>query len=310
MKRLLEIILVIVLGLVLTTSSFAGPGTAVLPYLTSPVGARAIALSGATGGLVDGAYSLFSNPALLAYLLNGEGNFSHQIGVAKVSSEMISVAYPVPQTATFALGLIYRGQPDIDNVAGEAAIKVYDLFVNVAGARRIDKKLSWGGGIKYINSTLGEYSATAFALDLGMYYTVADQINLVNLGLAIQNVGTNIKYISYSAPLPTTFRASIGVQRELTAQHVLASGINLNYGINDSLFVTQVGVEYTYAKMASIRLGYSLGAESINSLSMGVGVRYAISGLEYHLDYAFAPKLWNGFDQSEAEHTVSLGIAF
>ena len=291
----------------LATTCFSGAGTTALPYLTSPAGARAIGLSGATGGLVDGAYSLFSNPAGLALMENGEGSFSHQIGIAQVSTEIISLAYPIPKKATIGLGILYRGQPDIDNVPGEPAIQVNDLVIHLAGAGKMNKEFNIGGNIKYIQSTLGEYSASAFAVDFGTQYTVA---KTMHFGLAIQNLGTGIKYLSYSAVLPTTLKASWATNQSLGNQHTLVAGIDLNYGLGDAIFSANTGAEYTFAQLASIRLGYAIGQESLDSISTGVGIRYAISGLVYRLDYAFAPKLWNGFAQSEAEHTITLSVGF
>lgn len=144
-------------------------------------------------------------------------------------------------------------------------------------------------------------------MDLGTQYTVA---TTMHFGLTIQNLGTSIKYLSYSAALPTTVKASLATKQSLGDQHTMAAGIDLNYSLTDAIFSANIGAEYTFDKLAGICLGYAVGQESLDSLSAGVGIRYAISGLVYCLDYAFAPKLWNGFAQSEAEHTITLSVGF
>jgi len=286
----------------------ADSGTTALPFLNSPVGARAMALSGATDALVDGAYGIFGNPAGLALLDKGYGSFTHQAGIAEVSAEVIGLAYPLPEVITLGLGVIYRGQADIDNnVPGHDPLKVHDLMVCLAAGKNYQKIISFGGVLKIINSTLGEYSANALAVDIGVQYHAH---SMLDIGLNLKNVGGGIKYIEHTDALPTVLSASAGVQTEIQTGHTLAGGLDLNYGLNDSAFLTEIGAEYTYQKTASLRLGYSLGEESLNAITVGAGIGLEINGLNYRLDYALAPKLWDGLAQSEMEHTITLGIAF
>ncbi|MCK5241944.1 PorV/PorQ family protein [bacterium] len=284
-----------------------GIGTTALSYLNAPVGARAAALGGATAALADSAYSLFENASGLALLEKGEVSVSHQMGFAEINTEVLAMAYLIPRVAALGLGVIYQGQADIDNLPGEAPWKVYDLLVSLAAGKSLNEKLRLGGSLKFMNSTLGEYSANAFAVDLGFQYELHP---VVSFGLVIQNMGTRIKYISNTHELPFNLKASVGARSDLAAEHGLGGAVDFVYGIYDELFSTRIGVEYIYAKTVSARAGYVLGNESLEGLSVGAGVHMDIYGLTYLLDYAFAPKLWNGFSQSDGEHTIALGIAF
>ncbi|MCK5219747.1 PorV/PorQ family protein [bacterium] len=286
----------------------ADSGTTALPFLNSPVGARAMALSGATGALVDGVYTIFGNPAGLALLDKGYGSFTHQAGIAEVNAEVIGLAYPLPKVMTLGLGMIYRGQTDIDNnVPGHDPLKVHDLLVCLAVGKNYKKIISFGGALKIINSTLGEFSANALAFDIGIQYHAP---SMLNIGLNLKNAGGGIKYIEHTDALPSVLSAAAGVEAEIQTGHDLAGGLDLNYGLNDSVILTQIGAEYTYQKTASVRLGYSLGEESLSAITVGAGVALEINGLNYRLDYALAPKLWDGLAQSDMEHTITLGIAF
>jgi hypothetical protein len=308
MKKLTAFVGTVIFSLFLVPSGQAGGiGTTALPYLNAPVGARAAALGGATAALTDSAFSLFENASGLALLEKGEGSVSHQIGLAETNTEVLVMAYPIPQVATLGLGVIYQGQADIDNLPGEDPWKVYDLLVSLAAGKSLNEKLRLGGSLKFMNSTLGEYSANAFAMDLGFQY---EPHPVASFGLVIQNIGTGIKYISHTQELPFNLKASVGARADLAAEHGLGGAVDFVYGIYDELFSTRMGVEYIYAKTVSARAGYVLGSESLEGLSVGAGVHMDISGLTYLLDYAFAPKLWDGFSQSEGEHTLTLGIEF
>lgn len=308
MKRLIIFAISLICCLIPMRGARADAGTTALPFLNSPVGARAMALSGATGAMADGAYSIFGNPAGLALLDKGYGSFTHHAGIGEVSAEVIGLAYPLPEAVTLGLGIIYRGQADIDNnVPGHVPLKVNDLLVCLAAGKNYQKIISFGGVLKIINSTLGQYSANALAADIGVQYRAH---SMLDIGLNLKNVGGGIKYIEHTNALPAVLSAAVGVRNEFRTGHAFAGGLELDYGLNDSVLLTKIGAEYTCQKIVGLRLGYSLGEESLSAFTAGAGVGLEINGLNYRLDYALAPKLWDGLAQSEMEHTITLGIAF
>lgn len=100
--------------------------------------------------------------------------------------------------------------------------KSNEMLLEIFYSDKIKKKLtleevygSYGLGIKLLNSNLAGYSAQSFALDFGVMYKFSSLgyenkfLNSLSLGLAVQDLGLNVKYIKKENSLPT--RYSLGL---------------------------------------------------------------------------------------------------
>ena len=299
---------VLAAGMACAVSAGAGSGEAALPFLNDAAGARALGMSGATGAITDGAFTLYTNPAGLGWLRVGSAMFAHHMGVAEVATEILGVTYPVREVGTLGVGVWYRGQPDIDNgIPGEDPIAVRDMAVSLGGGRRLADAVSAGAALKVINSILGEATANAFAADLGVQAEVGPQWRF---GLGLHQLGTGVTYVEHTASLPARLNASAAWRAPLEGPHAALGALDVHYGLVESDWGVEVGAEYAYANTGFLRAGYFTGPESLKSFTAGAGLALEAAGLVYYLDYAFAPRLWDGFGQSEAEHTLTIGVSF
>ena len=127
-----------------------------------------------------------------------------------------------------------------------------------------------------------------------MLYRVPGQP--LTVGVAVQNLGTKMKFISQSDKLPLNLKA--GAAYEFMPGLTLA--LDLNKPIDNSLRLN-AGLEYWPANMFALRVGYDGMNEAGNGMTAGAGFRFQ----DFALDYAWV----DGGDLDDA-HRVSLNFVF
>ena len=144
-------------------------------------------------------------------------------------------------------------------------------------------KLDGGFSVKFIRSAIDDKAAFAAAVDAGAIYHASGKLNI---SLALQNLGTRMKFEEESDPLPLNLRAG-ALYKFSPALNVAAE---VNEYLQDEKFYPSVGAEYWFRKAFALRGGYKFGYDTSNlgsevGLSLGFGVK--VSGLG--VDYAFLP---------------------
>lgn len=300
MKR--AFILSIFLITVLTTGLWAkGAGTSGAIILEQPVGARACGMAEAYTAVRGEIGVLHYNPAGLISLSHREASFSYQRGLADDS--FMSLLYGQP----IGVGVIggafsYYTVGDIELIdldGNEWTVKAEQDFVIVAGfARQFLKKLAMGMNFKVISSRIVEAeSGTAFAVDFGsLYYPPLEGLDI---GLAIRNLGTKLKFINESDPLPLTICLGSAYQKSFGNQKILMS-IDFPFLVYEQILTPTIGVEFDWREMIQGRIGYKFNIDD-TGLALGMGFAYQ----NYFINYAFGlvNRLENG-------HRVSLGVRF
>jgi hypothetical protein len=149
---------------------------------------------------------------------------------------------------------------------------------------------------KYLSSELAESeSATAMAADLGGQYKANSRLNI---GLAIQNVGTKLKYQDVGDDLPRVARMGMAYKlhtRLVPAQLLL----DIPYHMNQRNIVPSVGLE-TFLNGLIVRGGYRHKTDG-GEFSMGTGFAFG----QTTLDYAFGL-----VNSGVASHRVSFSMKF
>ncbi|MBI5573154.1 MAG: PorV/PorQ family protein, partial [Elusimicrobia bacterium] len=292
------------------TTYASGPGTTAASFLKIAVGAKNIAM-GETGATSDDANAVYWNPAGLNEVYLKQVSLMHAIWFQDISYEHLGYAHPT-KIGTFGLGLNYlsmkaiEGYDENDNPLNET-YKPSDMAVTISYARKV-KDIPAGVNIKYISSKLEDESATAFAADIGGIY---DKLKIKNeklkIGLAVQNIGTKMKFIDEGGPLPLNIKlgCSYNILRRKNPAIILALDINKTI---DSDIRANFGSEYSrkFGKniICSGMVGYKTnteGYEAINGLSAGFGFSFK----EYSLDYAFV-----SFGELGDTHRISLLAKF
>jgi long-subunit fatty acid transport protein len=293
MKKLLFSLL----ALALPAGAYAsGAGTTAAPFLKAAMSPRAVAMAGAFSALADDSGAVFVNPAGLAQFDAQEASldFSTYLQDAKMGN--LSYAgmaggnrFGLGATFMTVGGLEKRGLNDAVGAVPESGdFSSSDMALTLAYAKADFlpddlPKLDGGFAVKFIRSAIDDKTAFAAAVDAGLIYHATGKLNLA---LALQNLGTRMKFDEESDPLPLNLRAG-ALYKVSPALNVTAE---VNEYLQDEKFYPSVGAEYWFRKAFALRGGYKFGYDTANlgsevGLSLGFGVK--VSGLG--VDYAFLP---------------------
>jgi hypothetical protein len=200
--------------LLLPVTSFAAfssndAGTTGAPFLKLSAGARSAGLGEATVARYYGANTLFYNPAVLGDISSGEVSLTHGMWFEGVSVENVAAVLPTRFGGLGFGGTILRvdslQQYDESGNEVSGSIAPSDMSFLVGYGTKIGS-LSCGVNAKYISSKLADITATAFAIDAGAILPLSEKLSM---GGAITNLGTPIKYISESNPLPMAIKLGL-----------------------------------------------------------------------------------------------------
>ena len=157
------------------------------------------------------------------------------------------------------------------------------LFVNYG--RNINEKVSIGGSVKYLLTTLAEeFKAKAVLMDGGLSFHTLNEKHKFSLG--IKNFGQKIKYLNTPEPPPTSVSAGYAVTMKYGANHKIIIGGSLDKGIYDKETTFSGGVEY-YPGLSFLSLRAGLKNDGARSLfAGGVGLNYG--GIELDVGYGIS----------------------
>jgi hypothetical protein len=320
MKRIGILFLIMLLSVPLFAQKVSKVGTTAAGFLNIDVGARAVGMGSAFVTVSDDPTAVFWNPAGLAKISSMQAMFSHTSWIADIGFNYAALVLPLPGMGTFAASATFLSMDDMERTTISNPMGTGEVFsagsycFALSYARKLTDRFSIGGNAKYIQENIYHSSATGIAIDVGTLFET--QFNGLMIGMSISNYGTkmqmsgrdmliqtdidpqvsgnngninaNLQTDAYDMPL--MFRVGIGMD-------VLKGVGNSNLILavdalhpNDDLESLNVGAEYTFNKMFSLRAGYkSLFVEdSEEGISLGGGIRYRISGFtELRVDYAY-----------------------
>ena len=242
--------------------------------------ARNSALAGTQIAVSGGLHNLFSNPAGLADIdrpTAGVGFFKH---VLDLNSGNLAYAHPIQRTSTLALGITYfdYGQFDKADENGQQIgdFGATDILVTAAAARELKPNLLGGVSLKYLNSTIDSYSASAVAADIGIIYHTAYEG--WDVGGGVYNIGfATSAFLENKDDLPTTYRLGLSVPLEhLPVRFSFGGEYTIAEGIRGA-----GGLELSLTKFLQGRIGYNtigldqrvgLDRDALAGFSGGLGI--------------------------------------
>ncbi|MDE2490087.1 MAG: hypothetical protein KGM24_04520 [Elusimicrobia bacterium] len=278
--------------------------------------------------VADGPDAAYWNPAGLAWLKGGGARYARSELPAGVHHDFAAVALPAAWAhGGFAFSLTRLSQDslalvDASNTTegsfsphSEAYALSYGARISGESPRAVDRdyfrggwevpsvdrpyldelepwtgQISVGATIKAVHEDLGTRSAVATAFDAGAMFRPED-LSALTLAAAVRNVGTKLRFISESEPLPGELAAAAAYDLRGDEWALLpAVEADLPYAGDP---YGKLGVEarrsVSRSADASLRLGYtsrtaaSLGA--LSGLTAGVGLRAGA----FSFDAAFEP---------------------
>ncbi len=268
----------------------AAQGTSGTQFLGIGMGARAMGMGGASVSVVNDGSSLYWNPAGLAGMTSRSASISH---VSWLDDAAYQYATFVSPLGSSYVGLaLEQGGISWDNT-GDGSFEASDFSGAAAYARRMRPNLDVGAGLKFLSSSLGDESASAFAVDLGVTYRLSDS---AALGASVRNLGSGMSYVDESDPLPATLVAGGSYRFD----HLLLA-LDVEK-VSDLQAATRVGVEYSPVKYVALRAGAILeGDSALSPVTGGVGFNW---DERWALDYAYRPSDLGG------THWLALSAGF
>ena len=159
-----------------------------------------------------------NNPALLNPLLHSQLNASFNAFIGGIRTSSLTGAFYSGKLNTTFGGHIYfvdygsiAATDAAGNVSGEFHPREY--VAQFSAAKKYLERWTYGGTVKFIASSYGQYLSTAIAVDIGLLYT--DSVRSFTAGLAAKNMGAQLKTFTGTAEdLP--FDLEMGITKRLS----------------------------------------------------------------------------------------------
>lgn len=269
-------------------------GTSAFSFLKINVGGRAVAMGGAFTGLSDDEAALYYNPAGLASLEQSRFIAEYNNYFTDLQSGFAGYIRPLSEGKVFGIQISYLNYGEFTQTdrAGniEGTFGGGDLMVATSFAIRRGYNLAAGATAKFIYEKIQEFSATGFAVDLGLHYT-GDRARYTG-GLLLQNLGTQLSSLGTGEKngLPTLVRIG-GSIRPRGLNSVITSDLIVPFDNNAEI---AVGAEYFNLHPLFLRMGWnSFGSNfrtqysdnGLAGLTFGFGVNYR----SMQFSYAYSP---------------------
>lgn len=278
-------------------------------FLNIAVGARPVGMGSAYTAVADDINAIYWNPAGLASLSKKEIGAMHSQWLLGSNYDFVGFGLPV-RKGVLGFGISRLSQGDFESRAANrqslGSFKAFDQSFSLAFGRPLGERSSFGVGVKFIQSRIGQDSASSFALDFGILHRVSNYP--VSIGLAVQNLGPGMKFISQSDPLPLSITAGLAY-RILPGMNM---ALDVKRLINDQETVFNFGTEYQLLGAMALRSGYAMAGN--RRFETGGGKGFGIEGLTggvglmmmgTRLDYAITP-----FGDFGNSHRISLNCKF
>ena len=314
MKRIIAAVALaglLVPGLALSANIFEKVGTFDGQFLKIGVGARGAAMGGAFVAIADDATALYYNAAGIARIDQDRSELSinHANWPAEMSFDQVGYVFHVKKIPG-AFGLHARSlsmQPMEETTAYQpyGTGRTFDAGMMAFGftyARSFTDKFSAGVTANFIHEGLADLSQQTTAFDIGTLYDVGTAG--MKIGMAISNVGSQIKFIDREARIPGIFRVGTSATLLSSSDQKLVGSFEFSHPPDNSERMN-VGAEYSFRKYLFLRGGYNINYDS-EALAAGVGFHFPVSvaGMA-DLDYAYTDMLDLG-----AAHRFSLKFLF
>ncbi|HAH06952.1 MAG TPA: hypothetical protein DCM05_10570 [Elusimicrobia bacterium] len=262
--------------------SAAGPGTSAATFLSLGFGARPLAMGESYVAVADDAAALHYNPAGLSMApsmvpVQGirpyEMLLSHSLHIQDIRlTQMGFMKRPWGMSVTH-LTLDGIERRTTETAAPEGHFGASDLMVGFSYGKKVGK-VGLGGTLKLIRQEIGEYSATAYGMDLGALYRTERWP--VTFGAALGNLGTKVKFVEEGYPLPMVMRLGVSAGQTKAFPHAVSFELDLP---RDNDPVWRLGFEYLGFGPFAMRAGYRSTSGGQKDAVLGKALGSSASGI-------------------------------
>jgi hypothetical protein len=298
-------------------------------FISTGVGARALAMGGAFVALANDVTAGYWNPAGLSRINYPEFILMHDSEFGSlVNHDYGAVAIPVGTSTSLGLSIIRVGVDDIADTrnAGVDANGnlTYDptqftrvdpgrvTYFNAADwalyftySHRQNETFSYGANVKLIRRDLAEYSAMGIGFDIGFLYCPFENLSFganlqdITTTLVAWNTGRN-DLISPTVKIGSAYFIDL-----LGGRIAPATDFDIRFENRRSASEAHIGpvsfdfhggLEYAFRNLIALRAGYS----DVKQLTLGAGVHLP----KLNIDYSFAR--FAGAEQLDNTHRISI----
>jgi len=278
-------------------------------FLSTGIGARALAMGGAFVSVADDATAGYWNPAGMIFVQRREIVFMHSERFGDLvnydaGSFVQQLGRENSSRSAFGFSFIRLGIDDIPYTREDetTARVVVDRYVSdsewglfFSYGRLWTSSVAVGGNVKILRKSVGDDSALGLGFDVG---TLIRPWRRLSVGVNIQDVTTTFLVwnketetilptvkLGVSYPfLLTSLNGKITVAADLDARFE-GRKYATAYWIGEASADLRLGLEYWYRDLLALRIGQERSQE--NWLTAGAGLRFPLGGTTFALDYAF-----------------------
>ena len=211
-------------------------GISTYQFITLQPNARIAAMGGSTISLTDNDMNLtLQNPSLLRKEMDNQITYNHAFLFDGIGAGYAGFAKHFDSIGTFSAGIQYINYGSFTRTSANGEIigsfAAGEYCMNVGYGKKLSNELSVGGQLKFIYSSLAEYSSYGLAIDAGATYH--NEKKLLTIAAVVNNVGRQLK--SYTEgnneDLPFNFQIALSKKFQhnpfrftLTANHLEKAG--------------------------------------------------------------------------------------
>jgi hypothetical protein len=288
---------------------FEKVGTYAAQFLKIGISARATAMGSAFTALADDATASFWNPAGLVAVDGTVVTLNHTEWPADINLEYanytFSPGFVQGKVSLHARGLTMDPQVVRTIYRQEGTGEEFDagdMSFGLSYARYFTDKFSSGFTMSWMHMGLADQSVDSFVLDFGLMYRVG--IRGMRLGMAVQNIGSEVNFDNRASKLPTVFKVGLSLDAYRNGPHSLITVGEFSRP-SDNKERQNVGLEYSYNNFVFLRSGYNINYDS-ETFAAGAGVALQTSqSTAINADYSFVDMGSLG-----GVHRVSLGFKY
>jgi len=298
-------------------------GTAAAPELLIPVGARDMALGGASIANTAGIEALHWNPAGYAWAeTNANAIFSTMSYIADINVNYLAVGARFKKLGSLALSLKALDIGDIpittegrpDGTGGTYSPTFFTLGLTYA--RELTDRISLGTTVHYISNSMDRVDATAVSFSAGLQYMNLGNIQGLDFGVTVKHIGQRMQFAgpgllnrgtlgdlrrpsafynveASSADLPSVFEIGLGYRYALADMGQLnLSSLFQHHNYDYDQY--KLGAEYVHNDFLALRGGFDYAADAeddtyLFGTSFGIGLNFSLGGAleDVRLDYAY-----------------------
>ena len=314
MKKITIALLVLAMGSTMKTAA----QSRIIPVLEDNPNARTEAMGSTLLGNTSQMH-IYTNPAAFTY---GDKQFSIDASITgqpktdegRLMQYNLATGYQFKNHSALMAGVRYMGGLTIQPIAavGETKeIKPYDVALDLGYSFPVTKEIAVYATATYARSH-AETSTNALAFSVGAAYQTdfnltKDVPTTLTVGARLMDFGKDVKFDNTGIPqsLPTSLVMGGDWNVRIAPKHALTYALSYRYFTPKDGHETLVGtgLEYTYNRIVSARVGYQHADKGSDAFTFGVGGQWAGFKLDIAYRQAFKHYGINGL-------IVGLGYSF